>query len=63
VIKMVDSIKSVLMRRDGMTEEDAQDLINEARSDMIRRLEKGEMPEDICEEWFGLEPDYLVELI
>jgi hypothetical protein len=60
---MVDSIKSVLMRRDGMTESEAEELITEAKEDMYRRLEAGEMPEDICEEWFGLEPDYLDELM
>ena len=60
---MVDSIKSVLMRRDGMTEEEADDLIREAKDDLHTRLAEGEMPEDICEEWFGLEPDYIDELI
>jgi len=60
---MVDSIKSVLMRRDGMTEEEADDLIREAKEDLHTRLAEGEMPEDICEEWFGLEPDYIDELI
>ena len=35
----------------------------DARADMNDRLANGEMPEDICEEWFGLEPDYIFELI
>jgi len=60
---MVDSLKSVLMRRDDLTEEEAEDLIQEARDDMNERLANGEMPYDICEEWFGLEPDYLFDLI
>ena len=60
---MVDSIKAVLMRRDGMNEEEADELIKQAEDDLYERLSKGEMPEDICEEWFGLEPDYLDELL
>jgi hypothetical protein len=60
---MVDSIKSVLMKRDKMSEKDADSLIREARKDLQNRLSEGEMPDDICEEWFGLEPDYIMELM
>ena len=51
------------MRRDGLSEEEAQDQINECRIDLFSRLEEGDMPFDIMEEHFGLEPDYLEELI
>jgi len=57
------SIKKVLMDRDGMTGNEADDLIREAKEDLLSRLEDGEMPEDICEEWFGLEKDYMLDLI
>jgi len=56
-------IKQVLMTRDGMSEKEADDLINDCKADLNERLEQGEMPYDICEEWFGLEPDYLMELM
>lgn len=59
----MESIKEILMSRDGMTEEEANDLIEQAKEDMNRRLDEGEMPDDICEEWFGLEPDYIMELM
>lgn len=59
----MDSIKSVLMNRDGMTAIEADKLIAEAKQDLHDRLSQGEMPEDICEEWFGLEPDYIMELL
>jgi len=59
----MESIKEILMLRDGMTEEEANDLIEQAKEDMNRRLDEGEMPDDICEEWFGLEPDYIMELM
>ena len=59
----MESIKSILMRRDGMSEEDAENLINECREELHRRLRNDEVPYEICEEYFGLEPDYLDELI
>jgi hypothetical protein len=59
----MESIREVLIRRDKMTKEEAEDLIEQAREDLMNRLAEGEYPEDICEEWFGLEPDYLMELI
>lgn len=59
----MESIKEVLMRRDGMSMEDAEGLIKQAADDLMERLEAGEYPEDICEEWFGLEPDYIFELL
>lgn len=59
---MLKTIKQVLMTRDDMTESEADDLIADARTDLTERLEAGEMPFDICAEWFGLEEDYLEEL-
>jgi len=56
-------ITRVLMKRDGLTEEEAEEQVEEARKKLIARLDRGEMPYDICEEFFGLEPDYLDELI
>ena len=56
-------IKSVLMRRDGLSAEEADELIEEARKDLHDRLAAGGQPFDICEEHFGLEPDYIMELI
>jgi hypothetical protein len=57
------TIKEILMDRDGMTAQAADDLIADAKRDLFQRLEDGEMPEDICEEWFGLEPDFIFELM
>jgi len=59
----MDSIKKVLMERDGMSESEADKLIKDAKADMFDRLADGEMPDDICEEWFGLEPDYIMDLM
>ncbi len=57
------SIKAILMERDKLTEAEADAAIEEAREDLLARLGEGEMPFDLCEEHFGLEPDYLEELI
>ena len=57
------TVKQILMDRDGMTEEDADNLISDARRDFNDRMDAGEMPWDFCEEWFGLEPDYLDEFM
>ena len=59
----MSEIKKVLMERDGITEQEAEDLIEEARAELQDRLETGEMPYNICQEYFGLEPDYIMELI
>ncbi len=60
---MADSLKEVIMKRDGITEKEAEDLIDQAREDLHDRLEAGEMPDDICSDWFGLEPDYIFDLV
>ena len=59
----METIKEVLMRRDGITENEADDLIADAKEEMYYRLEHGEDAYDICQEYFGLEPDYLIELL
>lgn len=58
-----ETIKDILMKRDNMSAEDAEALIEDAKTDLHERLAAGEMPDDICAEWFGLEPDYIDELI
>lgn len=53
------SIKETIMRRDGLSADEAQDLLNEA----IQAVEDGMDAEDACAEFFGLEPDYIWDLI
>lgn len=53
-------ILPVLMRRDGMSRAEAQELIDMARE---RVLEYGEDPEEVLAEEFGLEPDYIFDLL
>jgi hypothetical protein len=55
----LESIKSILIRRDGMTALEAIEVIHEARA----RIADGEDPEEILHEEFGLEPDYIFDLL
>jgi hypothetical protein len=64
-VDKVEKIKDILMRRDRMTGCEADDLIEDAKNALAEYLSNGddEAAENICEEFFGLEPDYLDELI
>jgi hypothetical protein len=53
------SILAVLMKRDGLTRSEAQELIDEARE----LVAEGENPEEILRVDFGLEPDYIFDLL
>lgn len=53
------SIIDILVQRDGMSRIDAEELVEQART----RVAEGEDPEEILLEDFGLEPDYIFELI
>ena len=57
------TLKQVLMERDELTEAEAEEQIAITRQQVYDRLEEGDLPYDICEELFGLEPDFLEELI
>jgi len=63
----METIKAILMRRDDMSSEDADLLIEEAREDLMSRLEHDcdliNLDVEICMEYFGLEPDYIDQLI
>lgn len=58
-------LKKVLIERDGITPEEADIQIKEAKEVLQEYLEEGdqESAHDICQEFFGLEPDYLMDLI
>ena len=62
---MLESIKEVIMRRDEISADEADRQIEEARQVFNNYLAEGDMEsaENICEEYFGLEPDYIFEFI
>lgn len=55
----METLKQVLMRRDGMTASEAQAAIEEA----AMLVSEGGDPEEVLESEFGLEPDYIYDLI
>ena len=55
-------IKEVLIRRDHMTEDQAESFIEEARNEFGTLSDFEEMY-NFCQERFGLEPDYIEDLI
>jgi len=63
---MIDSIKSTIMRRDGLSSDEADQLIEEAREELEAAIDEGcslDTAEEIIADYFGLEPDYLEELL
>ena len=56
---MVESILELLMRRDGMSKAEAQERIEEAKQMVL----DGENPEEVVHYEFGLEPDYIWDLM
>jgi len=61
----MSKLVNVLMRRDGMTKEQAEQEVEEARAAMYEYIEDGdyEAAEDIMADFFGLEPDYIDYLL
>jgi hypothetical protein len=59
-------IVETLMKRDGITRSEAEAIKRDAKAELEEILENGgglEEAYDICYDHFGLEPDYLDELL
>ena len=56
---MSSELKSIIMKRDGLTSKEADDAIRWAKS----LVADGMNPEEVLEEEFGLEPDYFFDII
>jgi len=52
-------LEQILMERDGLSKDEVEELIQEARE----RVANGEDPETILFEEFGLEPDFVFDLL
>jgi len=59
----LETVTEILMKRDGLSFAQAEYEVACARRELNERLAQGELPFDICEECFGLEPDYIFDLI
>ncbi len=60
-----ETIVQILMRRDRISQQEAQQQVEEARKILHSYLEEGdtEAAFEVCHDYLGLEPDYLEELI
>lgn len=61
----IETIKQLLMRRDGLTAQEADDQVAEGKQILAQLIHEERFVEayDICEELFGIEPDYLIDLM
>lgn len=58
-------LKKVIMKKYDWNEQEADSSINEARTTLQEYLSEGDQESayNICEEYFGLEPDYIMDLM
>ena len=59
---MVQSIKEILMERDGLSEIEAEEQVNDLQDEFMAIISNGGNPWDLMD-GVGLEPDYLEELM
>ena len=55
----MESLKCVIMERDGISEAEYEELLQEAQEAILN----GENPEDVCMDYFGIEPDFVFDLL
>ena len=55
----------ILMRRDGLTYEEAKETYEDCRSEIMDALEGTSClsPDEVLQDMLGLEPDYIFDLI
>ena len=60
----MNRVIEILMKRDGLSKEDAYDLVNEVRAEMQDAIACGDydLAEEIIESDLGLEPDYIIDI-
>ena len=59
----MNRVVKVLMERDGMTEAEAKMAVREGQSELHEAISQGLDVEDVFSDIFGLEPDYLFDVL
>lgn len=55
----MESLKETLMKRDGISAEDADEFIAQMKEEVLR----GADPEEVLHDYAGLEPDYIFDIL
>lgn len=63
MVVIVTELALTLMRRDGLSEDEALEMEQEAREAVQEVLMNGDDPEEVLMDFCGLEPDYIMELL
>lgn len=58
----MNRIVRILMERDEMTREEAEELVEETREEVLAAADSCEV-DDIMADYLGLEPDYIIDLL
>ena len=58
----MDNFMNTLMARDGLSYDEALELVEETREVCLDAIEAGEDAEEVFRDLTGLEPDYILEL-
>ncbi len=61
----MNKIVKILMKRDGLDEDDALDIVDNLKEEAEEMLERGDLLgiEELLRSDLGLEPDYIFDLI
>ena len=60
----MNSIVEVLMKRDGMTQQEATEYLNRCRQDFYEECSEPDFDfDEFMSDAFGLEPDYIFDLM
>jgi hypothetical protein len=59
------SLVQTVSEMEDISIQEAYDLVKAAKEEMFELLEQGDMEAayNICETWFGLEPDYIEDIM
>ena len=55
----MENLKQVLMRRDDLSSSEADAMINDAKEQVL----EGADPEEVLRDEFGLEPDFIFDIL
>ena len=58
----MNKVVEILMKRDGISEDEASALVRETRDELIM-LDNPFEADEIIEDYLGLEPDYLEDIL